>query len=103
MFSTTLKRSAATLGVIVGLLAAAGSASAQAMPAMVGMKAPGPCANVPAQLSIGGAEAAGFVNGCAPGYVPVRENGSQRVDQALPLFWQGIVVIPAVQDADMAI
>jgi hypothetical protein len=41
------------------------------------VKAPGPCANVPAQLSVGGAEAAGFVNGCAPGYVPVRQVGSE--------------------------
>ena len=38
MFS--IKRSAATLGVVAGLLAAAAPASAQIMPGMVGVKAP---------------------------------------------------------------
>ena len=78
MFS--IKRSAATFGIVVaGLLAAAGPASAQALPGVVGVKAPtsaaGPgsisgeemtkavvsvkapgSANVPAQLSVGTAE-----------------------------------------------
>ena len=84
------KRSAATLGVLAGLLAAAGPASAQLPPTTTGVKAPGPCANAPAQLSIGGAEAAGFVNGC-------------RADKTFPLHWQGIAATSAVQDADMAI
>jgi hypothetical protein len=57
MLSITLKRSAATLGVVVaGLLAAAGPASAQIAPGTIGVKAPGPSANVPAQISIGTAE-----------------------------------------------
>jgi hypothetical protein len=40
MFSINLKRSAATLGVVAGVLAAAGPASAQALPGVVGVKAP---------------------------------------------------------------
>ena len=41
MFSTTIKRSVATLGVVLaGLLAAAGPASAQIGPATIGVKAP---------------------------------------------------------------
>ena len=40
MFSTTIKRSAATLGVVAGILVAAGPASAQVMPGMIGVKAP---------------------------------------------------------------
>ncbi len=40
MFSTTIKRSVATLGVVAGLLVAAGPASAQVLPGMVGVKAP---------------------------------------------------------------
>ena len=40
MFSTNLKRSVATLGVVAGLLAAAGPASAQVMPGTMGVKAP---------------------------------------------------------------
>jgi hypothetical protein len=40
MFSTTIKRSVATLGVVAGLLVAAGPASAQVMPGMIGVKAP---------------------------------------------------------------
>ena len=37
MFSITLKRSAATLGVVAGLLAAAAPASAQVMPGVIGV------------------------------------------------------------------
>jgi hypothetical protein len=40
MFSSTLERSAATLGVVAGLLAAAGPASAQLPPTASGVKAP---------------------------------------------------------------
>ena len=40
MLSMTLKRSAATLGVAAGLLAAAGPASAQFLPTGTGVKAP---------------------------------------------------------------
>jgi hypothetical protein len=40
MFSTTIKRSVATLGVVAGLLVIAGPASAQVMPGMIGVKAP---------------------------------------------------------------
>jgi hypothetical protein len=40
MFSSTLKRSVATLGVMTGLLAAAGPASAQFLPTGTGVKAP---------------------------------------------------------------
>ncbi len=40
MFSNNLKRSVATLGVVAGLLVAAGPASAQVMPGMIGVKAP---------------------------------------------------------------
>ena len=40
MFSSTLKRSAATLGVVAGLLAAAVPASGQIGPATMGVKAP---------------------------------------------------------------
>ena len=39
MFSITLKRAAATLGVVAGLLAAAAPASAQSLPGMIGLKA----------------------------------------------------------------
>ena len=56
MFSITVRRSAATLGVVAGLLAAAVPASAQIAPGTMGVKAPGPSANVPAQISIGTAE-----------------------------------------------
>jgi hypothetical protein len=41
MFSITLKRSVATLGVVAGLLAAAGPASAQALPGVVGLSEQG--------------------------------------------------------------
>jgi hypothetical protein len=40
MFSTTIKRSVATVGVVAGLLVAAGPASAQVMPGTIGVKAP---------------------------------------------------------------
>ena len=40
MFSTTIKRSVATLGVVAGLLAAAVPASAQIAPGTMGVKAP---------------------------------------------------------------
>ena len=40
MLSITLKRSAATVGVAAGLLAAAAPACAQVMPGMIGVKAP---------------------------------------------------------------
>ena len=40
MFSTTIKRSVATLGVVAGLLAAAVPASAQIGPGTMGVKAP---------------------------------------------------------------
>jgi hypothetical protein len=40
MFSITLKRSVATLAIVAGLLAAAGPASAQALPGMVGFTTP---------------------------------------------------------------
>ena len=40
MFSTTIKRSVATFGVVAGLLVAAGPASAQVLPGMIGVKAP---------------------------------------------------------------
>ena len=40
MFGTTIKRSVATLGVVAGILVAAGPASAQVMPGMIGVKAP---------------------------------------------------------------
>ena len=39
MFSITLRRAAATLGVVAGLLAAAAPASAQSLPGMIGLKA----------------------------------------------------------------
>ena len=39
MVSITLKRAAATLGVVAGLLAAAAPASAQSLPGMIGLKA----------------------------------------------------------------
>jgi hypothetical protein len=74
MFSTTLKQSVATLGVVAGLLAAAGPASAQILdgpvlakagpqPEAGGYLATDPSSEVDNQirLSIGGAEAAGFV------------------------------------------
>jgi hypothetical protein len=74
MFSTTIKRSVATLGVVAGLLAAAGPASAQILdgpvlakagpqPEAGGYLATDPSSEVDNQirLSIGGAEAAGFV------------------------------------------
>ena len=74
MFSTTIKRSAATLGVVAGLLAAAGPASAQILdgpvlakagpqPETGGYLATDPSREVDNQhrLSIGGAEATGFV------------------------------------------
>jgi len=40
MFGITLKRSAAALGVVAGLLAAAGPAAAQVLPGTIGVKAP---------------------------------------------------------------
>jgi hypothetical protein len=40
MFSITLKRSVATLAIVAGLLAAAGPASAQSLPGMVGFTTP---------------------------------------------------------------
>ena len=40
MFRTTIKRSVATLGVVAGLLVAAGPASAQVLPGTIGVKAP---------------------------------------------------------------
>jgi hypothetical protein len=79
MFSITLKRSAATLGVVVaGLLAAAGPASAQILegpvlakagpqPEAGGYLATDPSSEVDNQirLSVGGAKAAGFVKASA--------------------------------------
>jgi hypothetical protein len=57
MSSITPKRSAATLGVVMAaLLVAVAPASAQIGPGTMGVKAPGPSANVPAQISIGTAE-----------------------------------------------
>jgi hypothetical protein len=53
MFSTTIKRSVATLGVVAGLLAAAGPASAQIAPGTIGVKAP---ANALPAGSISGTE-----------------------------------------------
>ena len=74
MFSTTIKQSVATLGVVAGLLAAAGPASAQILdgpvlakagpqPEAGGYLATDPSSEVDNQirLSIGGAEATGFV------------------------------------------
>jgi len=52
MFSTTIKRSVATLGVVAGLLAAVGPASAQ-LPAttVVGVTTPHPGSKAPAGVS----------------------------------------------------
>jgi hypothetical protein len=84
MFSISLKRSTATLGVLLaGLLAAAAPAGAQSSPATGGAKAHGPCGNVPAQLSTGGAESAGFVNGCAPGFARVGQSVRAGADDTL--------------------
>ena len=145
MFSSNLKRSVATLGVVAGVLAAAGPASAQILDGPVlakagpevgseGVKAPVPaslvdygpgvcyfhtgkaatnagtqvgsdCLKTPIDdmdLSIGGAEAAGFVKAPAATWtdgnnqpsrdetlaVGVRENGSQGAVKA-PTFMHG--------------
>jgi hypothetical protein len=89
MFSTTLKQSVATLGVVAGLLAAAGPASAQILdgpvlakavpqPQAGGYLATDPSSEVDNQirLSIGGAEAAGFVK--ADGNNQPWDGGSYR-------------------------
>jgi hypothetical protein len=48
MFSITLKRSAATLGVVAGLLVAAVPASAQVLPGMIGVTTPHTGSKAPA-------------------------------------------------------
>jgi hypothetical protein len=100
MFSTTLKQSVATLGVVAGLLAAAGPASAQILdgpvlakagpqPEAGGHLATDPSSEVDNQirLSIGGAEAAGFVKAPAKtwtdGNNQPRDGGSYRLGATL--------------------
>jgi hypothetical protein len=57
MLSTTLKRTAAAVGVVaVGLLASAGPASAQVFPGMVGVTAPHTGPKAPSASSISGKE-----------------------------------------------
>jgi hypothetical protein len=101
MLSITLKRTAATLGVVAGLLAAAGPANAQILDGPVLVKAMAKSSvvtdlNDPFFRVVGGIVPGGAI-------ISAHENGSQRVDQTMPLFWQGIVATPAVQDADMGI
>ena len=103
MFSTTLKQSVATLGVVAGLLAAAGPASAGTMGVNTGqegtsarfLKAPASPTSEGQLLFKGevvGLEPfkdrytipAGFVNGCAPGSAPVRQVGSEGVKAPVP-------------------
>ena len=58
MFSSTLKRSVATLGVVAGLLAAAGPASAQIGVATTGTlhSGPGPVSNEALRLDVASSE-----------------------------------------------
>jgi hypothetical protein len=68
MFSTTLKQSVATLGVVAGLLAAAGPASAQILDGPILAKA-GPQPEVPLEtvsFTIKGAAFRGEVIGLEP-------------------------------------
>jgi hypothetical protein len=62
MFS--IKRSAATLGVVAGLLAAAGPASAQVLPGTIGLTTPnsGSKNNIKAVVVLIGANDYGFAN-----------------------------------------
>ena len=83
MLSSNLKRSVAALGVVAGLLAAAVPASAQAFAGVVGVTNRDSAGH--SVLSIGEPEAAGFVNGCAPGWsAPVRQVGSEGVKAPIP-------------------
>lgn len=103
MFSITLKRSAATLGVVAGLLAAAAPASAGTMGVNTGhegtsarfLKAPASPTSEGQLLFKGevvGLEPfkdrytipAGFVNGCAPGSAPLRQVGGEGVKAPVP-------------------
>ena len=94
MFSTTIKQSVATLGVVAGLLAAAGPASAQILdgpilakagpqPEAGGYLATDPSSEVDNQirLSIGGAEAAGFVKAPAKTWT---DGNNQPADSTVP-------------------
>jgi hypothetical protein len=100
MLSTNLKRSAATLGVVAGLLAAAGPASAQILDGPVLAKAgPQPVAggylatdprsedNNSIRLSIGGAEAAGFVKAPATAGTQVGSDGGKYQALGLKSRW----------------
>jgi hypothetical protein len=81
MLSTTLKRTAATVGVVAGLLAAAVPASAQALPGVVGVTNRDSAGHT--VLSIGGPEAASFVNGCAPGWSAPARQGKRHSGEAV--------------------
>jgi hypothetical protein len=78
MFSITPKRSAATLGVVAGLLAAAGPASAQALPGMVGFVVDGPITAKagPAPSQLGAANDISHLSATAP---VTRDNGANTI------------------------
>jgi hypothetical protein len=89
MLSTTLKRTAATLGVVAGLLAAAGPASAQILDGPVLAKAT-PKPSVVIDLNDPFFR---VVGGIVPGGAIISAHESRSgVDKTMPLLWQGDLV-----------
>ena len=85
MLSTKFKRSVATLGVVAGVLAAAGPASAQIGPGTMGVIAPD---NDPNQLSTNQLIEATFVRGDA------QDTQASRTGSANNLRGEAIDIIP---------
>jgi hypothetical protein len=86
MPSATPRRRAATLAVFAGLLAAAAPANAmpgvgtwQNDPSSIDLNAPGTQVGSEGLITYNGHAGLGsnFVNGCAPGYVPLRQVDSR--------------------------